>query len=876
MTTLTASAAPRPTPAPWKLWLTATVLGPLRQSPGRAAVAIVAIALGVALGLAVHLINRVAAEEVELAARSLFGIADLSVQGPGPGLDETLYPTLARLPMVAVASPVVDVQARLPGRGRTLQLLGVDPFRVRELQAPLAPLGATAVRTTGMLAENSVWLSPAAAEALAIGEGDELRIQVGLETQGLRVAGLLPAGAFRQQVGMLDIAEAQQRFARLGRVDRIDLRLLPGSDLSAARGAVAAVLPAGARLMTPGEASDDALRLSRAYRTNLTALALVALFTGAFLVYSTQMLVVARRRREIAFLHAMGLTVREQLGATLLGGTIVGVAGAALGIVLGIVAARAGLAAFGADLGAGYFRGLAPPLAVPPLDCAAFFVLGVLASVGGSIAPARAAASVSPAVALRSGEIGSEPFSGKRIGSEPIFEPLSGWVLWAIAGLIVWLEIGSGPSSGTQIGSERLAAAVPWPGYLAIACLLIGAVRVAPALARAIFDRLPDGGPAWRQVATAQLRGTARSTAISLSAVLVSVSLMVAMAIMVQSFRDSLDTWLQRILPADLYLRAGAVGTSAYIDAGTQRRLASLPGIERIDFVVSTETSLRELGPRVAVIARSVDPSNAARLLPLRRESRRPMPSGTVPVWVSEAAHDLHGLDVDTEFDLPLGGRPVRASVRGLWRDYERPGGAVVLARSTYVELTHDERATGASLWLEPGTSADSASAALRAALPGGGVYEIARPEEVRRRSLRVFDRTFAVTYVIEAIAVLIGLVGISAGISTQVLARRGEFGMLRHLGVTRREIGRLLAYEGALQGAIGAAGGLAVGGLVSLILIYVVNRQSFHWTMDVHAPWSTLGVLTLLLIGAAAATAAISGRLALSADVVRAVREDW
>jgi putative ABC transport system permease protein len=155
-------------------------------------------------------------------------------------------------------------------------------------------------------------------------------------------------------------------------------------------------------------------------------------------------------------------------------------------------------------------------------------------------------------------------------------------------------------------------------------------------------------------------------------------------------------------------------------------------------------------------------------------------------------------------------------------------------------------------------------------------VYEIARPREIRGRSLAIFDRTFAVTYVIEAVAVLIGLVGISAGIGTQVLARRGEFGMLRHLGVRRREIARLLAFEGAVQGALGVAGGLAVGVLVSLILIYVVNRQSFHWTMDLHVPWGALAGLTAVLVGAAAATAAISGRLAMGPDVVRAVREDW
>ena len=787
-----------------------------------------------------------------VASRSLFGIADLSVQGAAAGLPEDLYPALATLPEIAVASPVLDVRARLPGRDRTLQLLGIDPFRVRELQAPLAHLGATAVRSTGLLAEDSIWLSPAAAEALALSVGDELRVQAGLATFSFTVAGLLPAGAYPQPLGMLDIAEAQRRFKRLGRLDRIDLRLAPGADPASTRESVRAMLPPGARLLTPGEASDDALRLSRAYRTNLTALALVALFTGAFLVYSTQMLAVARRRREIAFLHTVGLTVSEQLKATMLGGAIVGAVGAAVGIGLGILAARAGLAAFGADLGAGYFRGLAPSLDVRLIECVVFLGLGLVAAIGGSFGPAREAASISPALALRPADFGSS-----KIGSEPIF----GGLLLALAAAIVWLPPGE---------------VVPWPGYASIGCLLVGAVLVAPWLARIVLDRLPAGGPAWRQIATAQLRGTARTTAISLASVLVSVSLMVAMAIMVQSFRESLDAWLQRILPADLYLRAGAVGSSGYFDADAQNRLSGLPGVGRIDFLRSTEVSLRDGGPRIVVMARTVDEASAAQLLPLRRAAEGPAPAGAIPVWVSEAGFDLHGLDVGDEFDLPLGDASVRASVRGLWRDYERPGGALVMSRAEFVERTGDDRATGVSIWLAPGVTADSLSAVLRDALPEGGVYDIARPQELRERSLEVFDRTFAITYVIEAIAVLIGLVGISAGISTQVLARRGEFGMLRHVGATRRELAGLLAFEGAVQGALGILGGLAVGGAVSLILIYVVNRQSFHWSMDLHVPWPTLGVLAGILVVAAAATAAISGRLAMSADVVRAVREDW
>ena len=176
---------------------------------------------------------------------------------------------------------------------------------------------------------------------------------------------------------------------------------------------------------------------------------------------------------------------------------------------------------------------------------------------------------------------------------------------------------------------------------------------------------------------------------------------------------------------------------------------------------------------------------------------------------------------------------------------------------------------------MKPST-ADAFIVALRGALQRTGDYDIALPAEIRNRSLALFDRTFAVTYLLEAVAVLIGLFGIAASTSSQVLARRGEFGMLRHLGVTRGEIGRMLAFEGAALGSIGVVAGIVVGGIISLILIFVVNRQSFHWTMDVHVPWVLLAVLSAVLIVASAGTAAFSGRRAMGDDVVRAVKEDW
>ncbi len=832
--------------------LDAAAFGPLRQGPARTLVAVVAIALGVALGFSVYLINRVAADEVELASRSLFGLADYAVRAPGQGFDEELYPRIASVPGVAVASPVVEALARIPGSDRPLRLVGIDPFKARQLQPAVAAAGATASQGGGLLADNSVWLSPAAAQLYGLQVGDELRVQVALDVIVLRVAGFLPPSEYRQPLGMLDIGTAQWRLDRLGHLDRVDLRLEAGADPQAVRAAIEALLPPGVSLTTPGQAGDDAVRLSRAYRSNLTALALVALFTGAFLVYATQSLAVARRRREIALLHAMGLTVREQLAASLLSGAIVGTLGAALGIALGIAVARAGLAAFGADLGAGYFRGLAPTLEVSATEALAFFLLGVGAAVAATLGPAYEAASVPAAAALKAGD--EAPSAARRHGAVAL-------VLLAVAVAVLFVPAPDG---------------VALPGYASIACLLLGAVFLTPAISQLAFRRLPPGGPAWRQVATAQLRGTARRSTVSIAAVLVSFSLMVAMAIMVYSFRLSLDAWMQRILYADLYVRAGGSGLTSYLDGDAQRVLAGLPGVRRADFVRFQDVSMPGGGLALTVIARPIDAGSASEILPLRRYDTGPVPPGSVPGWISEAAHDLRGWDLGSSFELPLGGRTVTVVVMGVWRDYERPGGAVAIPRETFIEFTGDARATTAALWLEPDAAADDVSASARAALKRSGDFEIAVPREIRRLSLRVFDRTFAVTYLLEAVAVLIGLFGISASTSSQVLARRGEFGMLRHLGVTRGEIGRMLAFEGAALGALGVATGLIVGGLVSLVLVYVVNRQSFHWTMDVHVPWLLLAVLSVVLVAAAAITARVSGRQAMGTDVVRAVKEDW
>jgi putative ABC transport system permease protein len=244
-------------------------------------------------------------------------------------------------------------------------------------------------------------------------------------------------------------------------------------------------------------------------------------------------------------------------------------------------------------------------------------------------------------------------------------------------------------------------------------------------------------------------------------------------------------------------------------------------------------------------------------------------------VWVSEAVLDLYDFHPGKRIALPLNGRSAEFLVGGVVRDYARQHGAILIDRADYVALTGDRRVNDAAVWLRPGMTPAAAMDAIRA-LPGGDALDMAAPPEIRELSLRIFDRSFAVTYAMEAVAVLVGLFGLSSSLGAIVLARRREFGMLRHLGLTRGQIRAMLAAEGGLLALLGALAGLAVGAAISLVLVYVVNRQSFSWSMEMHFPWALLTALVFILVVLAVITAVVSGREAMGMGPVRAVREDW
>jgi len=822
------------------------IAGEWRAHPMRIVTATIAIAIGVALGFAVHLVNASALDRFSRGLATVNGGADLRVEATGGrGFDEQLYPRLAKLPGIAAASPVVVLRGRIGAS--SIDLLGIDALRAAVATPTLLPVPERDAAPAAVFDPRSLFLSRLAMTGHHVGEPIDLVVTG--RSQRFTLAGTVP-GATARALGTIDIAAAQSRFARLGTIDRIDLKLADGADATRTADAIRAMLPPDATL---ARASDDADRtdaLSRAYRVNLDMLALVALLTGSFLVFSAQALSVARRRPQFALLRVLGSSRRAIVGQVLAEGLVLGIAGAAIGVLLGFALALLVLRLVGGDLGSGAFAsGDTPPLIFAPGAAAGFAALGLAAALLGSAIPARSAARVVPAVAL------------KNLGDaiDPRRRP-------PILPALLLAALGIGAASLPAVGGVALF------GYASVGLLLAAGIGAMPWLARALLAPLARHAYANPplELAVRRLWGAPGQAAVALSGIVASVGLMIAMAVMVASFRHSVDDWLDQILPADLYLTSGG---DASLDPGLQAALAHTPGIASIAFALQRPIPLEADRPPPMLIV-NADPAHA---YPGLGRSIAAAP-GTIAIRVSEPASRLYHLSPGSMLTLPLGASRVRATVTGVFRDYARQQGALAIDGATYDRLTGEHARGEAAIHLVRGADPMTAIAALRRTLPpavADGV-QILPVAALKTRALAIFDRSFAITYALEAVAILVGLAGVAATASAQTIARTREFGMLRHLGVTRRQIVAMLGIEGALLGTIGGIAGVALGCAVAQVLIHVINPQSFNWTMDTRVPVPLLAGVMIALALASSLTAMIAGRSAVSIDAVRAVREDW
>ena len=850
----------------------------LLHHPWRNAAAVVAVMLGVALAFSVQLINASALSEFSQAVRAVNGQPDLELRAVQGTFDETLYARIANDPQIAVASPVLELASYAVAAGGSriaLKVIGLDALVVAQVAPALMPLPDASTdasaQPTGdhfaLFAPDAVFINAAARAALPAASRSAFQLQSGLQLRGVTVAGSVSAAG--APLAVMDIGAAQELFGKQGQLSRIDVRFKSGAD----RAAVLAAwqLPASVAATEPGDAAQRVSNLSRAYRVNLTVLALVALFTGAFLVFSVLSLSVAKRAQQFALLGVLGLTGRQRLLVVLAESGLLGLVGSAAGVALGTALAATALRVLGGDLGGGYFAGVAPPLQFSAGAALVYGGLGLAAAVVGGWWPARAAQKLPPAQTLKG--LGAAPVAGK-----------GHWLSMILIAASALLAL-TPPVFG-----------IPLAAYVSVALLLVGGITALPRLIAMLYDRLSPltANRLLPLLAVERARRVRESAAVAVSGVVASLSLAVALTVMVASFRDSVTHWLDVVLPADLYMRtAPPAGSSAasetvYFTPAFVQAMAGVNGVQRLSAVRTTSLLLDAAQPNVALVSRDLtDPAGSLPLVgnPL------PVPPGRVGIYVSEAMVDLYGAKPGTDFQplaqairllAPAANTAIAPAffVAGVWRDYARQFGAIAIGKADFERLTGDQRVNDLALWLAPGAVSTDVENALRRAADAqagaGALIEFASTSQIRTISLKIFDRSFAVTYWLQGVAIAIGLFGVAASFSAQVLARRKEFGLLAHLGLTRRQILAVVAGEGAAWTLIGSIAGLGLGLAVALVLVHVVNPQSFHWTMDLVIPWLRLLALCSAVVLAGTATAWLAGRAAAGKDAVLAVKEDW
>ena len=879
----------------------------LRHHPWRSAAAVAAVMLGVALAFAVHVINCSALDEFAQAVRAVNGQPDLELRAMQGPLPESLYGQLARHPQVVRASPWLELSAlaqaseppatppgaapvatstAAPAPARVvLRVVGADALLLPAVAPALMPRAFAQSERLAMLAPATVFLNAAALQALGLATDGRDAAALWLHTGApastsaasvpmvhrVRVAGTVAAGG--APLAVMDIGAAQDLWGQAGRLSRIDLQLQPGTDRAAFQQALTAMpgWPTNALLAEPGDAEQRIGNLSRAYRVNLTVLALVALFTGAFLVFSVLALSVAQRAPQWALLAVLGATPRQRLALVLAESALLGLVGSTAGIALGTALSAAALHLLGGDLGGGYFAGVQPALQWSGPAALLYGALGIAAALVGGWWPAQAARHLPPAQTLK----------GLGTAADPGGRPTIGIILIAF---------------GTVLAMAPPIFGMPLAAYFAIGLLLVGGIALLPWTVAWLLQRLQPWVadhlllllPLER---ARRMRGTA---AIAVGGVVASLSLAVALTVMVTSFRGSVTEWLDAVLPSPLYVRSAhsaAGGEAALLPPGLEQAVAQLPAVARVQPQRTSLLQLDAARPALTLLSRPLA-SDPARALPLV-SAALPVPAGRMGVYISEAVVDLYGLQPG--MDWPALSRSFTPSaidfkspiatffIAGVWRDYARQSGAVAMDRADYLRLTGDARASDLALWPRDGADLARLQQAIRAlADPGTGAgagaagLEFVSATAIRERSLRIFDRSFAVTYWLQAVAIGIGLFGVAASFSAQVLARRKEFGLLAHLGLTRRQILAVVAGEGAAWTGVGAAAGVLLGLAVAGVLVHVVNPQSFHWTMELRVPVARLLALCAAVVASGTATAWLAGRAAAGADAVRAVKEDW
>ncbi len=846
----------------------ALITGPARRHPVRVLLPALGVAIGVSAVAAIHHANRSVTASFEDAASAIAGRSDFVVTGIA-GVPVESLAALAFVWKLGAFAPAVAGPAVVEGGAREVaQVLGVDwggdgAVRDVRLVAP-AERGARAT----LLSPGSVFVSVPFAARHGLAPGSTLALVCGGRRREVRVGGILElSGVARASGGdilLTDVFTAQELLGKQGLVDRVDIVLDPGVSRAEAARDIARRLPAGLSLEPPGRAAQTAGRMVRAFRFNLNALGSLTLLVGIFLIANAVSIAVLRRRPEIATLRAIGAARAVIFAAFLAEGLAIGAAGTLLGEALGFFVSRAALSAVAGTVssiylptariaGAGY--GGAVTLAA---------AVGMGASVLATLLPAIEATRVEPSPAMRPGSI--EGVAKRRLWPRSL------------------------ASVAALAGAGALSRAEPVDGFPLFGFAAVGLVVAALGLAAPLLVRLGAAGPGRLlarafgvegRLAAGFFGGSLARNGIAVTALAMALGMTLAMIVTVASIRQTVRVWVESTLRSDLWVKADAGGRSGIVGDLPPEIVAFLEGFEGV-------AAVDPFRARDAVDAQgrpftlgSGDFRVVARVggLPLVGGGD-PRPTALAArergeVLVSEPFARRFGVGAGAEVSVPTpaGPRPMR--VAGVYRDYSNDRGTVVMDRALYLSLFADARVTSVAVLAARGVDPNVLRRRILAATQGRFAISISTNRELRREALRIFDRTFAVTRALEAIAIGVAVLGIANALAASAVERRRAFGLLRAMGAAGSQIRRATLYEAVLAGVVGTTAAAAAGAAFAWLLLGVINPQSFGWTVALDVPVGTLAGAAALVLAASTLAGVVPGRIAAAVNPAAALAEE-
>lgn len=849
------------------------IVRPLVADRIRTATTVVGVALGIAVVVAIQLTNASSVRGFQTALETVAGRTAIEIVGAGTGVDETRLPQLAWLRQFGVISPVIEGSAALVGADVNLQsrrqleavkVLGVDILRdqpFREYQ--LLQLGSPAPETDSpasadmerdyttqqfleiLTDERSVVITEKLARRRNLAIGSEVTLMIGDRLLPFVVRGYLkdegPAKVLDGNFILMDIAAAQLAFSRLGRLDRVDV-LLPGDvDIDAALAAIASRLPPGLSAQRPSRRSEQVETMLAAFHANLTALSWIALVVGLFLVYNTVTISVVARRQEIGTLRALGLTRRKVLTLFLGEAAVLALAGIVLGLGLARLLADAAVTLTASTVSTLYIAAVSAP---PQMDAGHVWMaiaIGLPLSLIAAAVPALEASRVPPTAAMR-GHDTLDMRTRLRLRS----------LAWPLAVLALAFALALLPPVGR----------LPLFAYGSSLALVIGAAFLVPAimfgLARAGRNLLRRSLGVEGLLAHANLTSAIPRLSISVAALAVSLSMMVAIAVMIGSFRETVVYWVGQTLRADLFVGPGirpTVGSEQTVSpevVATLRahpQVAALDEFRNLDLVYDGNLAVLGAGSFSVVLEHGSllfkSPANARELL---RQA-----IGDDAVIVSEPFSMRYGKRDGDVVELPTPQGPRSFRVVAVYYDYASDRGVVVMDRGTFQAYWGELAPSGVAVYLRDGADPERVRTEMLEMLDQGHRAFIYSNRALRTEILTVFDSTFAITYALELIAIVVAMLGVAGTLLTLVLERRRELSLLRLTGADRGQVRRMVVIEAALIGAVSQGIGLVVGLALSMVLIYVVNVQSFGWTIQFHLPAAFLVQSSIAVVVATA-----------------------